>query len=164
LFHLFEAPVLARRLLHPASEEATMEPEPTELNVRGQCPCCGEEELLLYTCLACDWSVARSRVQSKQRLERFRAGIGRSAYNLYGCFVCETCWRQMRRSPSTCPLKLFYDMGARLQPASTRIQPPSTDTVCDQWEAWLDERGWPEITEAHWHRLVNYLAREQDEA
>jgi hypothetical protein len=140
-----------------------MPPEPTELNVRGQCPCCGLENVILYTCLACDWSTARARVQGKQRLERFRAGSGRNAYNLYGCFVCETCWRQMRRCPSTCPLKLFYDLGARLRQESASIQPPPTEAVAGQWESWLAERDWPEVTESYWHRLVEYLSREQTE-
>jgi hypothetical protein len=140
-----------------------MPSEPTEMNMRGQCPCCGTEDVALYTCLSCDWSVARARVQSKQRLERFRAGVGRSAYNLYGCFICETCWRQMRQNSAVCPLKLFYDLGAR-QDRSASVQPPGNDLVCDQWEAWLAERGWPEITEAYWNRLVAYLTREREEA
>jgi hypothetical protein len=141
-----------------------MTPESTELNTRGPCPCCGEEDVVLFTCLACDWSVARARVHGKQRLERFRAGSGRNAYNLYGCFVCETCWRQMRRGPQTCPLKLFYDLGARLRNEALPVLPTSTDGVCSQWETWLAERGWPEITEAYWNRMVGHLAREQEEA
>jgi hypothetical protein len=122
------------------------------------------EDVSLHTCLACDWSVARARVQGKQRLERFRTGCGPHAYNLYGCFVCETCWRQMRRSPQTCPLKLFYDLGARLRADSASIQPPPTEAVCEQWETWHAERGWPEITEAYWHRMVGHLTREAEEA
>jgi hypothetical protein len=69
----------------------------------------------------------------------------------------------MRQCPATCPLKLFYDLGTRNGQPTAAVQPPAPDQVCERWESWLAERGWPEITEAYWNRLVGYLAREHEE-
>lgn len=142
-----------------------MIPEPSGRLSRGRCPCCHTFDMRLYPCLGCDWAGATGRVESKERLERLSPGSGPNAYNPTGCRVCANCWRQMSAGPLHCPLRLFHD----LAPASThplassfRQEPGSLASTWALWEQWLQERGWPEITECFWRRLVAFLQAEQE--
>jgi len=145
-----------------------MIPEPSARLTRGTCPCCSTENVRLYPCLGCDWAAATGRRESKARLDQFRPGSARNAYNPTGCRVCDACRRQMSQRTAFCPLRLFHDVGQAQAPrqGGLRAAPgwfagPS-EAICAQWERWLAERGWPEITEGFWHRLITFLQAERD--
>jgi hypothetical protein len=145
-----------------------MIPEPSARLTRGTCPCCSAENVRLYPCLGCDWAAATGRRESKERLDQFRPGSARNAYNPTGCRVCDACRRQMSQCSTLCPLRLFHDLGqaktthqAGVHAAPGWFAGPS-EAICAQWERWLAERGWPEITEGFWHRLLTFLQAERD--
>jgi hypothetical protein len=145
-----------------------MIPEPSARLTRGTCPCCSVEDVRLYPCLGCDWAATAGRRESKERLEQFRRGSGVNAYNPSGCRVCDTCRRQMTQNAAFCPLRLFHEMGQALSPRDARIGAAPgwitgpSEAICAQWERWLAERGWPEIIESFWHRLLTFLRTERD--
>lgn len=134
-----------------------MIPEPSGRLSRGRCPCCHAGEVRLYPCLGCDWAAATGRQESKERLEQFSPGSGPNAYNPTGCRVCAQCRRQMSPNPYHCPLRILHDLGA--QPPGLPGPTPwdRLPISCAFWERWLQERGWPEITETYWHRLLAFL-------
>jgi hypothetical protein len=133
---------------------------------RGTCPCCGSLDRLLFLCPRCDWKGApeEARADAKQRLHDFSPGAGFQAFNPRGCAICETCWGQVGASVLACPLRLFYEAGL---PAERRALPPDRqfgDAVTLQWERWLADRNWPEVTEIHWRRMVDHMVGEKEEA
>lgn len=166
-----------------------MIPEPR--GRRGRCPCCHTLDTRLRPCLGCDWAGASGRVESKERLERLSPGSGHDAYNPTGCRVCAACLHQMSAHPIHCPLRRFHDLAPSSPPtawdgplpASPHLPVPGSSpegapspsgtphpgpdplaSTWALWEQWLSERGWPEITECYWRRLVAFLQSERKQS
>jgi hypothetical protein len=116
----------------------------------------------LYPCLGCDWAGAVERVESKERLERLSPGSGHNAFNPTGCRVCAACLGQMTTAPVHCPLRVFHDLAPRPGRASSRLGRERLAATWIAWERWLRDRGWPEITETYWHRLLTFLRSERE--
>jgi hypothetical protein len=137
-----------------------MIPEPG--GARGRCPCCHTFDVRLHPCLGCNWAAATGRVESKERLEQFASGSAHNAYNPSGCRVCAACVRQMASQPPYCPLRVFHDMGPRPSALAAIVGRERLTASWGCWERWLRERGWPEITECYWRRLISFLQRERE--
>jgi hypothetical protein len=138
-----------------------MIPEPSGRLTRGRCPCCHNHDVRLYPCLGCDWAAATERQESKERLELLSPGSGHNAYNPTGCRVCMTCRGQVAQNPFHCPLRVFHDLAPPPQRGRTPSGWDRLPAAAAFWERWLRERGWPEVTESYWHRLVAFLKAER---
>jgi len=143
-----------------------MDSRPLPAGWRGTCPCCGTPDRFLFVCKQCDWSAAPepARMAAKQRVEKFSLGTAILTYNPRGCSICETCWSQMGGHALACPLRLFYEAGLAAADRSLPADQRFGDTICGQWEQWLAERDWPEVTEIYWRRLVDYMVSEKEQA
>jgi hypothetical protein len=139
-----------------------MIPEPSGRLTRGRCPCCHTVDVRLYPCLGCDWAGAVERLESKERLESLSPGSGHNAFNPTGCRVCAACLQQMPTAPHHCPLRVFHDLAPSNARASLGRERLAATWAA--WERWLQERGWPEITETYWHRLLTFLKTERESA
>jgi hypothetical protein len=139
-----------------------MIPEPGGISRRGRCPCCHAFDARLYPCLGCNWGAAIGRQESKERLEQFSPGSGPNAYNPTGCRVCAACLQQMTVQPLSCPLRVFHDLGPHPSSQASIVARERLTATWTRWERWLGERGWPEITETYWHRLLAFLQAERN--
>jgi len=139
-----------------------MIPEPGGVSRRGRCPCCHTFDVRLYPCLGCNWAAATGRQESKERLERLSSGSGPNAFNPTGCRVCAACLRQMANEPLYCPLRVFHDLGREQALQAAIVARERLTATWTTWERWLRDRGWPEITETYWHRLLAFLQAERN--
>lgn len=119
-------------------------------------------DVWLHPCLGCNWAGATGRHESKERMERFSPGSEPNVYNPSGCRVCADCHRQMVSQPLYCPLRVFHDMGPQPMRLAAIVGRERLNAGWACWQRMLRERGWPEITEGHWRRLVAFLQAERE--